>query len=252
MFNQTLDGQSVLVVGGSSGIGLASARAVAELGGRAIITGRDEARLRWAADQSNGNVTTRVLDCDDHDSFRRAVGELGPLDHLVLVPGAAGGVGPLATLDLDEVRRALAGKPLNFLAAIQAILPVLRPGGSITLVGGRAATAPAPGAAILAMVNGAVEALVPTLSIELAPTRVNAVSPAVIDTDWWSGFPPAAVARIFEAYAGVAAVGRVGQANEVAAAIMSLLTNEFLTGVVLIADGGARDPGAVFGAAAAA
>lgn len=156
----------------------------------------------------------------------------------------------MATLDLDEVRRALVGKPLNFLAAIQAALPILRPAGSVTLVGARASSTPAPGAVTLAMVNGAVEALVPTLSAELAPVRVNAVSPAVIDTDWWAGFPPPAVARIFDAYAETAAVGRVGRADEVGAAILSLMTNEFLTGVVLAADGGARDPGAGFRAAA--
>lgn len=244
-----LDGQSILVLGGSSGIGLATATAAAALGAQVTVTGRDEGRLRKAAEHSAPKLTTRVLDIADRPRLREVVSEQA-LDHLVLVAGGSGGVGPVAALDLADVGAALLGKPMAFLAAIQAALPTLRPGGSVTLVGARAATAPAAGAATLAMVNGAVEALVPTLSVELAPVRVNAVSPAVVDTGWWSDFPPPLVARFFQAYAGLAPAGRVGQPEDVAAAILSLVTNDYLTGVVLPCDGGAPDPGAVFAAAA--
>jgi NAD(P)-dependent dehydrogenase (short-subunit alcohol dehydrogenase family) len=98
----------------------------------------------------------------------------------------------------------------------------------------------APGAAGLAAGNGAVQALVPSLAVELAPVRVNAVSPGVIDTPWWSWLPDDQRGAVLAQYAERSPAGRVGTPEEVAAAIVGLMTNGFLTGVVLHCDGGLR------------
>lgn len=222
----------MLVVGGSSGIGLATARAAHAAGADVTVTGRDEARLRAAGD----GIAWRVADITDRAALAAALPDR--LDHLVLAAGDAAGVGPLATLDLDTVRAGLETKAIGYLAAIQTALPALRDGGSITLVGAASARHPAPGAAGLALVNGAVESVVPSLAAELAPVRVNAVSPGVIDTGWWSGFPTEARTATFEQYGRTVAVGRVGRAEEVAAAVLSLAANGFVTGAVLAVDGG--------------
>ncbi|GIL30017.1 short-chain dehydrogenase [Actinocatenispora comari] len=227
-----LEGSAVLVVGGSSGIGLATARAARAAGAEVTVTGRDEARLRAAGDR----IAWRVAELGDHDAITAAVPER--LDHLVLAAGDAAGIGPVAGLDLASVRRGLDTKVIGFLGAIQAALPALRPGGSITLVGAASARNAAPGAVGLAMINGAVEAAVASLAAELAPVRVNAVSPGVVDTAWWSGFPAEAREAVFTQYGKAATIGRVGTADEVAQAILALLTNPYLTGAVLPVDGG--------------
>lgn len=230
--NEVLEGSAVLVVGGSSGIGLATARAARAAGAEVTVTGRDEARLRAAGDR----IAWRVAELGDRDAITAAVPER--LDHLVLAAGDAAGIGPVAGLDLASVRRGLDTKVIGFLGAIQAALPALRPGGSITLVGAASARNAAPGAVGLAMINGAVEAAVASLAAELAPVRVNAVSPGVVDTAWWSGFPAEAREAVFTQYGKAATIGRVGTADEVAQAILALLTNPYLTGAVLPVDGG--------------
>jgi NAD(P)-dependent dehydrogenase (short-subunit alcohol dehydrogenase family) len=227
-----LAGSTVLVIGGSSGIGLATARAARAAGAAVTVTGRDESRLRAAGEQ----IAWRIADLHDRGAIAAAVPDR--LDHLVLAAGDSAGIGPVAGLDLDAVRRGLDTKVLGFLGAIQAALPALRPGGSITLVGAASARNAAPGAAGLAMINGAVEAGVPSLAAELAPVRVNAVSPGVVDTGWWSGFPAEAREAVFTQYGKAAALGRVATADEVAQAILALAANPYLTGAVLPVDGG--------------
>lgn len=228
----SLAGSTVLVLGGSSGIGLATARAAHTAGAAVIVTGRDEARLRAVGDQ----IAWRVADLHDHGAVASAVPER--LDHLVLAAGDSAGIGPVAGLDLDSVRGGLETKVIGFLGAIQAALPALRPGGSITLVGAASARNAAPGAVGLAMINGAVEAGVASLAAELAPVRVNAVSPGVVDTAWWSRFPAEAREAVFTQYGKAATIGRVGTAEEVAQAILALVANPYLTGTVLPVDGG--------------
>ncbi len=233
-----LDGRVVLVAGGSSGIGLATAQTVARSGARVVVTGRDEDRLRQAAEVLPQSATVRQADIRHPGAMRTLAGQLGHVDHLVLASGTSAGIGALADVDPDQVRDGLETKALGYLATLQAVLPVLGDGASVTLVGARSATVPAPGAAGLALINGAVEALVPTLAAELAPVRVNAVSPGVVDTPWWSTIPDDARSATFDGYASASAVGRVGRPDEVVAAIMALMTNGFMTGVVLPVDGG--------------
>jgi NAD(P)-dependent dehydrogenase (short-subunit alcohol dehydrogenase family) len=116
----------------------------------------------------------------------------------------------------------------------------LRTDGSVTIVSAVSARAAYPGAAGLAAVNGALEAMVPALAVELAPLRVNAVSPGVIDTQWWDALPPGQRAGFFQAVAAASPAGRVGEPGDVAAAIVYLASAGFVTGTVLECSGGAN------------
>lgn len=135
---------------------------------------------------------------------------------------------------------AFAGKPVAHLQAVAFALPTLQERGSVTLVSAGSAQAALPGTSLLAAVNGAVEAAVPPLARELAPRRVNAVSPGVIETSWWDAIPSQDREAIFAQFEGQTPVGRNGRAEDVAHAICALIENDYISGVVLPCDGGLR------------
>lgn len=234
---QTMSEEMAVIVGGSSGIGEATARAFLAAGARVVIVGRDPARLDTALGRLPGAHGVRA-DARDGVAIRRVLEELGGFEHLVLCQSGGKGGGPFATLALDDLRAGLEGKLLAQLTAIQAALGLVR--SSITLVSAASARAAIPGTCGLAAINGAIEAMVPPLAVELAPVRVNAVSPGVIDTPWWNAFPPDAKRAMFEKTSASLPVGRVGRAEEVAAAITMVAANGFMTGSVVEVAGGAQ------------
>lgn len=245
--------QHTVVIGGTAGIGLAAARQLATEGHLVTVVGRDPERLERAlaalaaptaaagSAAATGSAQGRVASLTDRAALDALFAELGPIDHLVVTAPGTGCPGTLAGMDLDTLDRAFATKFLGTTHAIQAALPHLAEQGSITLVSAGSAQAALPGTAGLAAVNGAVEVLVPTLALELAPRRVNCVSPGVVDTDWWDRVVPA------EQRAGVLAdfgkgtpVGRVGRPEDIADVIALLVRNGFMTGTVIPVDGGGR------------
>jgi NAD(P)-dependent dehydrogenase (short-subunit alcohol dehydrogenase family) len=150
------------------------------------------------------------------------------------------GAGPLYGLDLEVLRRAFDAKFWGHLTTIQAVLPRLAPEGSITLLGAISARAAMPGTAGLAAINGAVEALVRPLAAELAPVRVNGVSPGFVDTPWWNGMPDEDRQAYFALASRQLPTRRVATAEDVAEAVVLAATNRNLTGTVIETDGGAR------------
>ncbi|MEV6116545.1 SDR family oxidoreductase [Streptomyces sp. NPDC052109] len=234
-----LAGQRVVVMGGSSGIGEAAAAAFAADGAEVVITGRGQDRLDAAADRIGGKVSTYRLDGTDRAAVDAFFGDSGPVDHLVVALSGSKGGGPFAPLDLAELAAGFDGKFWPHVQVLQAALPALRRDGSVTLVTAASARAALPGTAGLAAINGALEAMVPPLAVELAPLRINAVSPGVVDTPWWDGVPAEQRQSLFDGYAAITPVGRVGRPEDIARAIHMLAANGFVTGVVLEATGGA-------------
>jgi NAD(P)-dependent dehydrogenase (short-subunit alcohol dehydrogenase family) len=239
--NMTFDGQAVVVIGASAGIGEAAAGLFAAGGARVTITGRSAERLEAAARRIGHDVAVAELDATDRRALDEFFVTAGTIDHLVLVasPGAVG-VGPIATLEESALRQAFDGKFFAHVNALQAALPHLRSSGSVTFVTAASARAAFAGTAGIAAVNGALETIVPTLAVELAPLRVNAVSPGVIDTHWWGGMPDDQRKAYFAAAAAITPSRRVGAPGDVAGAIAYLAGAGFVTGAVLECTGGSQ------------
>jgi NAD(P)-dependent dehydrogenase (short-subunit alcohol dehydrogenase family) len=230
---------TALVVGGTSGIGLATARRLAALGARVHVVGRDKQRLDEVAG-TDPALTGHRADGGDRAGMDAVLQAVGRVDWLVISLSGSEGPGSIADLDLGMLRRAFDAKFWAHLTTIQATLPRLAPTGSITLLGAITARAAMPGTAGIAAVNAAVEALVKPLAAELAPIRVNAVSPGFVDTPWWSGVPEDARRAYFAQAAAVLPARRIATADDIAEVTVLAATNPNITGTVIEADGGAR------------
>ena len=235
-----MSSQHIVIVGGSSGIGLATARHLLASGAQITVTGRSEARLAEAKRQLGPEAQVRPMDATAADALPAQFEAIGKFDHLVLALGSGKGVGPFASLSLADVKLGFEEKVFAHFATAQAALPFLSPTGSITFISAVSAHAAVPGTSGIGAANAAVAALVPILAVELKPLRVNGVSPGVIDTPWWDAMPEGQKQAMFEGFAGKTPVGRVGRPEDVAQAIGFLIADDFMTGHMLICDGGLR------------
>jgi NAD(P)-dependent dehydrogenase (short-subunit alcohol dehydrogenase family) len=236
----TLEKRKTTVVGGTSGIGLETAKRLVQRGADVTIGGRNEERLSAAATSLGDGVKAIPVDATDADSLRRFFDDAGPIDDLVVTATRRGGASPAAELGDQDLVDPFAGKPAAHLRAVALALPTLDERGSVTVVGAGSAQSALPGTALLAAVNGAVEAAVAPLARELAPRRVNGVSPGLIETSWWDPLPAQEREAVFEQFADQTPVGRNGTAADVAHAICALIENDYINGVVLPCDGGLR------------
>jgi NAD(P)-dependent dehydrogenase (short-subunit alcohol dehydrogenase family) len=232
--------QRILIVGGSSGMGLAAAQLLASAGAEVHIAGRDPLKLENAAATIKGKVAAHSVDFSDETSLARLAAKIGRIDHLVLAASTQAAWGPFASVSTDALRKALEGKLIGYWATIQAALPILRRDGSIVLLTGGASRTAIPNTAGLAAVNGAITQMAQTLAKELAPLRVNVVSPGLVDTPAYDGMPAEAKAAMFKSMAATSPVGRTGTPADIASAVFFLIENTFTTGALLDVDGGAR------------
>lgn len=229
-----LNGQRILIVGGSSGIGLATAVAAVARGAEIIIAGRSEDRLRHAIAQI-GSGSSIALDIADEDQTREALLSAGRFDHVVVT---AGGASP-SPVRGNNTAKATYGFETKFWGAYRvAAFADIAERGSLTLISGVFAQRPAKGNVAASCINSAVDALARGLALELAPTRVNAVSPGLVDTPLWSGMAPDRRAAYFAATAEKLPSRHIGKPEDIAALILLCMTNPMLTGSILVADGG--------------
>ena len=231
----SLAGKQVLIIGGSSGIGLAAAKAAAEAGAHVTVAARTLARLESATATIGHDAKARTIDTSDDDSveefFRNSV-----WDHVVASAGA-GGRGKLPDMKIADAQDAMNTKFWGYFRIGRAAK--ISPTGSLTFIGGKLGTRPTPGTALIASVNAAIEGLTRGLAVDLAPTRVNTISPGVIDTPLWDQMSPQAREAMYKKAAETLPARRIGQPEDVAQALIFLMTNPFATGTVLHLEGGA-------------
>lgn len=230
---------TAVVIGGTSGIGLAAARQFAARGVSTHVVGRNPQRLE-AARTAAPDLHPHRADGTSRPEMAALFESIGNVDWLVLSLSGGSGAGPLAALDADVLRGAFEAKFFAHLAGVQAALPHLAADGSITFISAGSARAGIPGTAGLAAVNGAIEAMVRPLAVELAPVRVNAVSPGLVDTPWWDAMPSDARDAYFAQAEKTLPARRVATADDVAEAVVFVASNPNVTGTVIESDGGAR------------
>jgi len=231
---------TVVVIGGSSGIGLAVARRCLADGAAVVIAGRSRERLDAARAELGcpGRLEAVVADIGDRAQMATLFDHVVTVRHLV-VTAADLPYGPVTALTDESIMRAVRSKFLGPIYATQHAAPRMTGGSSITFTAGIAAYRPAPGGALAAMANGALESMVRAFALELAPIRVNAVSPGWVDTPLWDQLatPDVKQARLSQMAARLPA-GRLAGPADVANSVSYLLEDDFVTGTVLHAEGG--------------
>jgi NAD(P)-dependent dehydrogenase (short-subunit alcohol dehydrogenase family) len=234
-----LQHKRVVVVGGSSGIGLAVAQQAALQGAEVVIASSNQERVQTAVESVGGEVQGHAVDVSNERAVATFFSKLGAFDHLVFTAGDSLHLHDLAATDLGQARGAFELRYWAALAAVKYGSPQIRKEGSIVLTTGIAGQRPQKGWVIAASVCGTIEALTRALAVELAPIRVNAVSPGIVRTNLWQNMSAPNRERLFESVGNSLPVGRVGEASEIAQAYLFLMQEGFSTGQTVVVDGGA-------------
>src|SRR6267154_747549 len=233
-----LQNKRVVILGGSSGIGLAVAEQAASQGANIVIASSNPERVQQAIGSLGGDAQGHTLDLSDEQAVEALFTKIGAFDHLIFTAGDSLGLHDLAATDLKQARRAFELRYWAALAAVKYGSKNIRKGGSIVLTTGVAGQRPHKGWVIAASVCGTIEALTRALALELAPIRVNAVSPGVVRTNLWQNMTAAEREQLYESVGNSLPVGRVGEAYDIAQAYLFLMQEEFSTGQTLVVDGG--------------
>jgi NAD(P)-dependent dehydrogenase (short-subunit alcohol dehydrogenase family) len=232
-----LKDRNVVIIGGSSGIGLATAHLAQSQGAVVTITGRSEDKLRQAANDLGG-AKTAILDIANESDISQLFTDCHPIDHLVVL-GASLSSGAIREATLEELSRPITERILGAIHAIRYAIPKMA-GGSITLTSGLFSTRPVVGMATVAAAVGGIEAMTRALALELAPVRINAIAPGYIDTPLLRAAFNDRYEGVVKAQSATLPTQRIGTAAETAKAIVFLMTTGFITGEILHLDGGGR------------
>jgi NAD(P)-dependent dehydrogenase (short-subunit alcohol dehydrogenase family) len=233
-----LQNKRVVVLGGSSGIGLAVAGQAASQGAQIVIASSKAERVQKAVDVLGGSTQGHTLDVSDENAVETLFKRLGAFDHLVFTAGDSLYLQSLATTDLKRARAAFELRYWAALAAVKYGSKSIRKGGSIVLTTGVAGQRPQKEWVVTASVCGTIEALTRALALELAPIRVNAVSPGVVRTNLWQNTTAEEQEHLYESVGNSLPVGRVGEPHDIAQAYVFLMQEGFSTGQTLVVDGG--------------
>ena len=224
----------VVIVGGTQGLGRELAQSYADDGREVVVTGRDQARAEAAAEDIGGHARGIGFDLADPHTIAGRLADVGEVDFLILA-AIERDVNKVRDYDIDSALRLVTLKLVGYTEVIHTVIPRLGANAAILIYGGLARDRPYPGSTTVTTVNGGVTSLVRTLVTELAPTRINALHPAIVgDSPQWRDMP----AERLEALVQRTPIGRLVTMAEVVSASRFLLENEAMNGINLVVDGG--------------
>lgn len=232
-----LKNRNMVIIGGSSGIGFATAKLAQAHGATVTITGRNPAKLERAAKEL-GDVQKAIVNVANEVEIQQLMAQFDHIDHLVVL-GASLTSGKVIDTALEELGRPIYERIWGAIYAVRYAVPKMSDG-SITLTSGLFSTRPIAGMAIVAAAVGGIEAMSRALALELAPIRVNAIAPGYIDTPLLQAAFEDQYESLVKAQAATLPVKRIGTAEEAARSILFMTTTSFITGEVLHLDGGGR------------
>ena len=234
----SLKDKRIVIIGGTSGLGFAVADAAAREGASIVIASANAERVARAVGLLPKGTDGKALDVTDEVQVKRFFADIGAFDHLVYTAGDPLMLGGFAEADLGDARRAFEVRFWGAMTAAKYGAPHIRTGGSIVLTTGIAGQRPSKGWVVPSSILGAMEAMTRALAVELAPIRVNIVSPGVVKTEMWNQLPEEARTALYRDVGAKLLVGRVGEASEVAETYLYLMRQNYSTGQAVVVDGG--------------
>lgn len=235
MLNTQFESQRIVILGGTSGIGLATAERAAADGATVIVASSSADRIDAALERLPASAEGYTVDVRHEEEIRDLFNRLGSFDHLAFTAGETLQIGAIAATDLDAASRALDVRVWGAYAAVKHAVAHL---GSIVLSSGIAGTRPEPNWTVAASICGALDALTRALAVELAPIRVNAVAAGVVRSDLWREMSEEDRSAMYDSLSEVLPVGRVGEVSDIAETFLYLMRNGYSSGTIVTVDGG--------------
>ena len=234
----SLKDKRVVVAGGSSGIGFATALAAANQGAEVIIASRNAERVAAALAKLPSSAQGQAVDFTDEAQIKSWFEKIGPFDHLVYTAGEALQLGALAETDVETARQAFEVRYWGAFKTVKHGHALIRKGGSIVLTTGIASLRPNKGWTVPSSTLGAMESLTRALAVELAPLRVNTVSPGIVRTPLWDNMSESDREAMYSHFAAALPTGFIGEAEDIAETYLYLMQERFSTGQIIVVDGG--------------
>jgi NAD(P)-dependent dehydrogenase (short-subunit alcohol dehydrogenase family) len=234
----SLKDKRVVIAGGSSGIGFATAAAAAREGAQVIIASRNAERVAAALANLPAGAQGQSVDFTDEVQVKSWFEKIGPFDHLVYTAGETLQLGLLADTDVETARLAFEVRYWGAFTVVKYGHASIRKGGSIVLTTGIAGLRPHKGWTVPSSTLGAMESLTRALAVELAPLRVNAVSPGIVRTPLWDNMSASDRDAMYARFAASLPTGYIGEAEDIAQTYLYLMQERFSTGQMIVVDGG--------------
>jgi len=237
--SRSLSGKKVIILGGSSGMGLATAIAAASEGAKVVIVSSNQQRLDQALKGLPKDARAYTVDLSKEENIKDLFGQIGRFDHLVYTAAENISLGSIATTDIDSARQFFTLRFWGAFAAVKYGAPLINEGGSINLTSGIAGMRPGKNWAVAASLCSAMEGFVRAMAVELAPIRVNCVIPGVVKTNLWNSLTETDRTHLFQTIGDSLPVKHLGEAEDIALTFLYLMKQPFMTGQGIVIDGGA-------------
>lgn len=228
----------VVILGGTSGLGLATAIAASEQGARVVVVSSNQQRVNKALQELPAGSEGHAVNLSDEAMIRQFFNRTGNFDHLIYTAGENISLATLAATNIPQARDYFTLRYWGAFAAVKYAAPLINAGGSICLTGGIASLRPGTGWSLGASICGAMEGFMRAMAVELAPIRVNLVSPGVVRTNLWDSLSAEDRDHLYTTVGNTLPVKRVGEAADIAKAFVYLMQQDFCTGQTLVVDGG--------------